>query len=244
MLRSYLLAYPFLAAYVAVVVPVFVPFTWITRSIGPIYWMARQGCRAALRLAGVRVRLLHGDRAQVHPCCVFVANHVSNIEAPALFQALPRISVVMKESLGRIPLLGYAMRMGGFICVDRTARDSRRRALEQAVQTLQSGISMLVFPEGTRNPTGRLLPFRPGPFQMAIEAGVPVVPVTVHGAAALMPKGATYMRPGELALWFHDPISTAALQPDDRLELMKTVRDTMQAALEDAAQPGSGPRHA
>ena len=240
MLRSYLLAYPFLIAYVAAVVPVFVPLTWMTGSIGPIYWMARQGCRVALRLAGVKVRLLHGDRARVHPCCVFVANHVSNIEAPALFQVLPRISVVIKESLCRIPLLGYAMRMGGFICVDRTARDSRKHALEEAVRTLQSGISMLVFPEGTRNPTGKLLPFRPGPFQMAIDAGVPVVPITVHGAAALMPKGATYMRPGELALWFHDPISTEALQPDDRLELMKRVRETMRAALEDAPLPGSG----
>lgn len=240
MLRSYLLAYPFLAAYVAAVVPIFVPVTWITRSIDPIYWMARQGCRAALRLAGVKVRVLHGERARVHPCCVFVANHVSNIEAPALFQVLPRISVIMKQSLGRIPLLGYAMRIGGFIGVDRTARDSRKRALEQAVRTLQSGISMLVFPEGTRNPTGRLLPFRPGPFQMAIEAGVPVVPVTVHGAAGLMPKGATYMRPGELALWFHDPIPTEALKPDDRLELMKAVRETMQAALNDGALSGRG----
>ena len=242
MLRSYLLAYPFMAAYVACVVPVFVPLAWITGSIGPIYWMARQGCRAALFLAGVRVRLLHGERARAQPCCVFVANHVSNIEAPALFQVLPRISVVIKESLGRIPLLGYAMRIGGFIFVDRKARDSRRRALEEAVRTLRSGISMLVFPEGTRNPTGKLLPFRPGPFQMAIEAGVPVVPVTVHGAAGLMPRGATYTRPGELSLWFHDAIPTDALQPDDRLDLMKRVREAMQAALDDAALPCSGRR--
>lgn len=232
MLRSYLLAYPFLALYVALVVPVFVPLTWVTGSIGSIYWMARQGCRIGLRLTGVRVRALNRERAYAHPCCVFVANHVGNLEAPALFMVLPRIAVIMKDSLSRIPLLGYAMRIGGFISVDRGARDSRRRALEQAVRTLQSGISMLVFPEGTRNASSRLLPFRPGPFQMAIEAGVPVVPVTVHGARPLMPRGAPYPRPGEIVLRFHDPVPTAELDPDKRLDLMRSVRSAMQAELD------------
>lgn len=237
MLRSFLLAYPFMAVYVLLVVPVFIPVTWVSGSIRPIYWMARLGVRIALLLAGVRLRLIHGERARSHPCCVFVANHVSNIEAPALFQVLPRISVIMKDSLGRIPLLGYAMRIGGFVRVDRKARDSRKRALEEAVQTLRSGISMLVFPEGTRNPTGTLLPFRPGPFQMAIEASVPVVPITVHGAAALMPRGARFVRRGEVALWFHEPVATGHLNFQDRIGLMKRVRQLMQSALD--SQPTS-----
>lgn len=237
MLRSYLLAYPFLVLYVALVVPTFVPLARVTGRIGALYWMARQGCRIGLRLTGVRVRVLDGERAYVHPCCVFVANHVGNLEAPALFMVLPRIAVIMKESLGRIPLLSSAMRMGGFICVDRKARDSRRRALDQAVRTLQAGISMLVFPEGTRNSGAKLLPFRPGPFQMAIDAGVPVVPVTVHGAGALMPRGAAYPRPGTFALQFHDPVLTEGLDLGDRLDLMRSVRATMQAAL-DGQRPG------
>ncbi len=233
MLRSYLLIYPFLALYVAVVVPVFMPIVKITGSIGPAYWMARQGCRIAFGLAGVRVRLERLERAFAHPCCVFVANHASNLEAPALFQVLPRISVIIKESLGRIPLLGYAMRMGGFICVNRKARDSRKQALAQAVQTLRSGISMLVFPEGTRNPARKLLPFRPGPFQMAIEAGVPVVPITVHGATELMPRGASHLRPGQMTLHFHEPVPTDNLTAGDGLELMRRVRAAMQSALDE-----------
>ncbi len=232
MLRSCLLAYPFVAGYVALVVPLFVPVTWVTGSIRPIYWLARVGCRVTLRLAGVRLRLLHHERARQHPCCVFVANHVSNLEAPALFQVLPRIAVIMKDSLGRIPLLGYTMRLGGFICVDRKARDSRREALQRAVDTLRSGISMLIFPEGTRNPTARLLPFRPGPFQLAIEAGVPVVPVTVHGALSLMPRGTAFPRPGWLTLHFHPPVATGGLAIEDRMVLMRRVRDGMQAALD------------
>ncbi len=238
MWRSYLFMYPFLVLYVAVVVPLFVPVMWVTGSIRPIYWMARQGCRIMLRIGGVRLRVLHLERAHMHPCCVFVGNHVSNIEAPALFSVLPRIAVIIKHSLGRIPLLGYVMRMGGFICVDRKVKDSRRQALLRALETLRSGISMLVFPEGTRNTAGRLLPFRPGPFQMAIAAGVPVVPVTVHGAAALWPRGLTYVRPGRVTLVFHPPIGTDGLDDGDRISLMNTVRDTMQAAL-DAATSGA-----
>lgn len=235
MLRSYLLTYPFLLLYVAAVVPIFVPLTWITGSIRPIYWMARQGCRIAFVLAGVRVSVERPDRAFAHPCCVFVSNHPSNVEAPALFRVLPRISVIMKESLGRIPLLGYAMRMGGFICVDRGARSSRKRALAQAVETLRGGVSMLVFPEGTRNAATQLLPFRPGPFQMAIEAGVPVVPITVHGAARLMPRGTPFMRSGSVTVRFHEPVPTQELTPGDRLSLMREVREAMQAALDGRA---------
>ena len=232
MWRSYLLTYPFLALYVLLVVPIFVPLTWATGSIRPIYWMARQGCRLAFLLSGVRLRVLDGHRAFAHPCCVFVANHVSNLEPPALFATLPRIAVIMKESLGRIPLLGYAMRLGGFICVDRKAKDSRKKALEEAQRTLQSGLSMLIFPEGTRNPSGRLLAFRPGPFQIAIAANVPVVPITVHGAQGLMPRGATHMRPGEVTLAFHPPVQTSGLADRDRLALMTQVRDQMQTALD------------
>ncbi len=232
MLRSYLLTYPFLALYVAVVVPLFVPVTKITGSTVLIYWLARQGCRIAFGLAGITVHPQHLERAFEHPCCVFVANHASNLEAPALFRVLPRISVIMKESLGRIPLLGYTMRMGGFICVNRKARDSRKQALAQAVRTLQSGTSMLVFPEGTRNSGRALLPFRPGPFQMAIEAQVPVVPVTVHGATALMPKGARHMRSGRMTLFFHEPIPTTGLEATDRTALMHRVRTAMQVALD------------
>ncbi len=232
MWRSYLLTYPFLAIYVALVVPIFVPITWVTGSIRPIYWMARQGCRMAFLLSGIRVRVLNHERAFIHPCCVFVANHVSNLEAPALFSVLPRIAVIMKDSLGRLPLLGYAMRMGGFICVDRKAKDSRRKALDEAMRTLRAGISMLVFPEGTRNPAGQLLPFRPGPFQIAIGAGVPIVPVTVHDAKELMPRKATFLSPGVMTLAFHPPVPMAGVEDGDRRSVMAEVRATMQAALD------------
>ena len=231
MIRTYLLVFPFLVLYVVVVSAVFVPFTWITKNIKPIYRMAQIGAHSALRLAGVRLRLLRREHAFAPATAVFVCNHVSNLDPPALFGALPRIVVVLKESLGRIPVLGYVMGMGGFIYVNRSDRDSRRRAMEASVASLCKGISLLVFPEGTRSPDGKLLPFRPGPFSMAIEAQVPVVPITVHGSHGLMPKGRNWVQPGEVTLIFHEPIVTEGLTIQDRVGLMERTRFVMEKAL-------------
>jgi 1-acyl-sn-glycerol-3-phosphate acyltransferase len=231
MLRAYLLVYPFLAVYVALGAILFVPLTWLIRDIRPIYWVSRTGVRLALTLSGVRVRQIHPEYATQHPTVVFVCNHVSNIDPPALFMTLPRIAVILKRELRRIPLLGYVMELGGFIYVDRRARDSRREALEQAVETLQKGISLLIFPEGTRSPDGNLLPFRPGPFTMAIEAQKPIVPISIHGTRELMPKGKGSIRPGTITLRFHPPISTTGLTTGNRGELMDRVRAVLEQAV-------------
>lgn len=233
MLRAYLLVYPFLAAYVALGALLFVPLTWLIRDIRPIYWVARSGVRLALWLSGVRVRQVDRAYAVEHPTAVFVCNHVSNIDPPALFMVLPRIAVILKRELRRIPLLGYVMEIGGFIYVDRQARGSRREALEKAVATLESGISLLVFPEGTRSRDGRLLPFRPGPFTIAIEAQKPIVPITVHGTRELMPKGKGSIRPGTITLRFHPPVLTAGVTTAGRNELMERVRAVMEQAVSD-----------
>ena len=232
MWRLFCLVLPFLAVYVAVGTLVFVPLTWATGDIRPIYWIARQGCRLGLRLAGVRMRVIDLEYAFQQPTALFVANHVSNIEPPALFAVLPRIAVILKKELARIPLLGYVMGLGGFIYVDRKARGSRKRAMTEGVKTLRGGIGLMIFPEGTRSPDGRLLPFHPGPFSMAMEAGVPVVPVTVHGTEKLMPKGSLAVRPGRMALVFHPPIATKGLREEDRQELIARVRRTMEAAID------------
>jgi 1-acyl-sn-glycerol-3-phosphate acyltransferase len=232
MLRAYLLVYPFLAVYVALGALLFVPLTWLVRDIRPIYWVARTGVRLALWLSGVRVRRIHPEHMAEQPAAVFVCNHVSNIDPPALFMVLPRVAVILKQELRRIPLLGYVMELGGFIYVDRQARGSRRDALEKAVATLRGGVSLLVFPEGTRSRDGRLLPFRPGPFTIAIEAQKPIVPVTVHGTRELMPKGKGSILPGTITLRFHPPVPTAGLTPADRGGLMERVRAVMEAAVD------------
>ena len=229
MLRTVLVVYPFLAFYVIVATLVFVPWTWVTGDIRAIYWVARQGVRLALSLSGVKVRLLGNTRFQGVLPAIFLSNHVSNIEPAVLFMVLPRIAVILKKELGRIPLLGYVMRLGGFIYVDRKDRDSRRKALEDSISTLKKeNVSLLIFPEGTRSADGKLLPFSPGPFTVAIEAQAPIVPVTVSGAQEIMPKGTVSLKPGEITLVFHDPIVTLGHTTEQRSELMKQVRIVME----------------
>ncbi len=235
MLRAFLIVYPFLILYVTVATLIFVPLTWVIRDIRPIYQAARTGVRLALRLSGVRVRLINEAYARRELPAVFVSNHVSNIEPAALFMVLPRIAIILKKELGRIPLLGYVMKLGGFIYVDRKDRKSRRKALEASVAALKNEeISLLVFPEGTRSPAGSLLPFRPGSFTIAIEAQAPIVPISVRGARELMPKGSAHMRPGEVELVFHEPVPTRGLSSEQRAELMNRV----QAVIEAGVRPG------
>ncbi len=231
MLRSYLIVYPALAAYIAVATLIFVPLTWIIRDIRPIYWASRQGIRLAMLLSGVTVETVGLEKAWDQNAAVFVSNHITNLDPPALFLTLPRIAVILKKELGSIPLLGYVMKLGSFIYVDRSTRSSRQKALDQAIKTLQRGISLLVFPEGTRSRTDEMLPFRPGPFTMAIEAQVPIVPITVEGARELMPPGSLRIRPGRLKLTILDPVETTGMTTKDRPALMETVRRKMEAAL-------------
>ncbi len=231
-MRAYLLVYPAMALYILVGALIFVPLTWLIRDVRLLYWVSRQGCRLALLLAGVRVRYVGEENLTAYPTALFVSNHVSNIDPPALFAALPRIAVILKKELRSIPLLGYVMQMGSFIYVDRRNRASRKQAMEQAVQALKDGVSLLVFPEGTRSQDGNLLPFRPGPFAMAIESGRPIVPITVHGARERMPKGTLKISPGEVTLVFHPPAITEGLGDSDRGALMERVRTMMQQELD------------
>ncbi len=231
-MRAYLLVYPAMALYILVGAVLFVPLTWLTRDVRLLYWVSRQGCRLALALAGVRVRQVGVENLTLHPTALFVSNHVSNLDPAALFAALPRLAVILKKELRAIPLLGYVMAMGSFIYVDRRDRASRKAAMEQAVRALKDGVSLLVFPEGTRSLDGQLLPFRPGPFSMAIQAGRPIVPITVHGARELMPKGTLKVRSGEIALVFHRPVETVGLTDADRSSLMERVRGEMQRVLD------------
>lgn len=236
MFRSYFIVFPALAAYITVATLIFVPLTWIFRDIRPIYWASRQGIRLAMFLAGVRIETVGLEKAWDQKTAVFVCNHITNLDPAALFFTLPRIAVILKKELGRIPLLGYVMKLGSFIYVDRSAPNSRHQALEEAIRTLRGGISLLIFPEGTRSKSNQMLPFRPGPFTMAIEAQVPVVPITVEGARELMPPGSLRIKPGPLTLTVLDPIDTTGMTSKDRQRLMETVREKMEAALAASTQ--------
>ncbi|MCB0066843.1 MAG: 1-acyl-sn-glycerol-3-phosphate acyltransferase [Caldilineaceae bacterium] len=230
-MRALLIALPVIALYVALAAVTFVPLTWIIRDIRPIYWVARQGCRLALALAGVRVRFVNLENTRKHRVSIFVSNHVSNLEPPALLAVLPRIAFILKKELRRIPLLGYIMGLGSFIYVDRTRADSRHHALEQAKQTLADGVSLMIFPEGTRSRDGQANRPGRGAAFVARRAGVPLVPVALRGTFALWPATRFLPRlraPGGLGIRFLEPLDPAAF-PDDAALIEEAMRQVYEA---------------
>ncbi len=231
MLRSLLLVLPATLIIALVGFTVMIPVTWILRDVRPLYAVARLAVRVILRLAGARIEVSGPDPWLAPQPCIYLANHTSNVDPPAVFPYLPRVVILGKAAVFRWPLLGHALNLAEFIPVQRDDPDSRRKALEAGVKRLRKGLSLLIFPEGTRSPDGALLPFRPGPFTMALETGVPVVPITIVGARSIMSKGKLGIRPGRVRLVFHAPISTASLTPGDRDRLMRQAREAIASAL-------------
>ena len=209
---------------------IFLPWTWLRRNSALLYrcgvWVGRIGLSAV----GVRARVHFAAPLPSTPC-LFLVNHASNIDPPLLASVLPRRApMLVKRELLRVPLLGYGMRAAGFIPVARSGSvEDARHSLAQAEAALRSGISIVIFAEGTRSRDGRLLPFKNGPFFLAMDSGVPVVPVTLRGSHALLPKGSLQLRAGTV-----DVIVHAALLPQafaDRESLRRAVRERIASAL-------------
>ncbi|HUY80855.1 MAG TPA: lysophospholipid acyltransferase family protein [Acidobacteriaceae bacterium] len=223
-----------LAVYLALGIPaaiVGIPWMLATGDVSRVYGWAMAIMRAGLWAAGIRVEAEW--RAQLDPerRYLFFSNHASNLDPPVLLPLLPgRTSVFLKQSLMRIPALGYGMRLASFIPVSRDgAVESAKRSVGEAVRVLASGVHVTSFVEGTRSPDGRLLPFKRGPFYLAMESGAAVVPVTIVGTGELMRKGSLKVHPGRARVIFHAPI-----EPKDyarREELLAAVRAAIEAGL-------------
>ncbi len=236
MLRTLLVGI-FLLLYLLCVAPWFLLYAAITADIEPLYRVGVLGARLTLRLAGVRVHV-EGLEHVPAQSCVFLANHASNADPPAVVAAIPkRVALLAKKELFRIPLFGRALLTGGFVPVDRFHPEAARRSVEHAIARVRDGLSCLVFPEGTRSPDGRLQPFKKGAFVIAIAAGVPVVPISVAGSQRVMPKGAVAIRPGTIRVRFHPAMLTTGLTLDDRNRLANEVHRVIASGLPDEQQP-------
>lgn len=186
-----------------------------------------------LRIAGVRLEVTGREKIPAGRAVVFMANHQSNADPPALAACLPPVLFLAKKEAFRIPVLGRAMRMRGFIPVDRKNRERAAEAIDRAAEALRGGKSFLVFPEGTRSPDGRLRPFRKGVFRMALKAGAPIVPVSLSGATRIMRKGHWAMYSGIIRITLQEPVRTDNRRVEDREEVMEGVRRAILLGLED-----------
>lgn len=211
------------------------PWTLLTGDAEFLYRVGIVLSRAGIRLGGVRVRVVGRERIDPASTYIFMSNHASNLDPPVLMPVIPRrTSVLVKKELFRIPILGYAMRKVSLVPVDRDNREAAIASLRQAGEVLRAGINLTVFPEGTRSLDERLLPFKKGPFHIAMESGVPIVPVTIVGTREMMPKGRLALRPGEVTVVFHDPI--APRQFARREELISAVRKSVERDLAASAE--------
>ncbi len=212
--------------YVLVAAPIGMVLALACRSKTILYVLGHGGVRLGLALSGIRFRVAGAEHIPRDRAAVYCSNHQSNVDPPVLFEALhPRMHILYKAELDRIPLLARAFRMGGFIPVDRRRKEAAMRSIEAGAASLRAGNSFLIFPEGTRSRTADLLPFKKGGFIMAIKAQAPVVPVAVQGGRDAMRKGSAIIRPVTVSVRVGDPIETAGLTLDDRDLLIQRVRE-------------------
>ena len=206
------------------------PWTFLTRDISFLYRISMWGAWTGVRIAGVKVETIGLDKVDPAKTYIFMSNHTSNLDPPILLPLIPRrTSVMAKKELFSYPILGETMRMGSLVPVDRGNRDAGIAAVREAAEVIRQGINMTIYVEGKRSFDGKLLPFKKGPFYLAEECNVPVVPVTIVGTHELMPKARFQIKPGTVKIHFHDPI-----EPKDfggRECLMDRVRAAINGGL-------------
>ena len=188
------------------------------------HWCARTWARLILRTTGVRVTVEGLEHVEPNGSYVFVSNHQSHYDTAVLFATLPhQLRIIAKDSLGRFPFIGWHLRRTGHILVDRR-RPDRSAIFGWAERLLARGLSLIVYPEGTRSPTGQVQRFKPGSFQIALQSGLPVVPISLIGTRDVMPKGRLEARPAHVRLVLHEPIDTRGLSEADPREFGERIR--------------------
>ena len=214
-----------------------IPYTLLRGNIDLLYRVGMGIARLGLRAAGLRIVVRGQENIPAGRPCIFMANHVSNLDPPVLLPLVPgHASVLLKASLMRIPILGTAMRMGKFVPVERgTSREAARRSVNAAANAVRSGLHLVVFPEGTRSPDGHLAAFKKGPFFLAKQTGAPIVPVAIAGTERLLRKGSAAIQPGTVHLTYLPLIEPAAFQT--REELMRAVHTAIADALPESLKP-------
>ena len=216
------------------------PWTFLTGDIRLLYRMFMFGAWNGVRLTGVRVKTIGLDSLDPARTYIFMSNHVSNLDPPITIPLIPkRTSVMVKKELFSVPILGRAMRMGSLVPVDRGNRDAGIESVKAAKEVVQQGLNMTIYIEGKRSFDGKLLPFKKGPFYLAMECGVPVVPITITGTNFVMPKGRFTIKPGIVTVNFHPPI-----EPKDfggRESLMEKVRAAIESVLPEQCRSNPAP---
>jgi len=225
-----ILAWSVMATFTFGVIAIAVSF--FSRSGNAVHRVGRAWGRSILMGSGVRVSVTGIERIDTGRPYIFMSNHQSNFDIPVLLGHLPvQFRWLAKAELFRIPVFGRAMRGAGYISIDRADRAAAFDSLRQAAEKIRQGVSILIFPEGTRSLDGFLRTFKKGGFVLAIQAGVPIVPVVVRGTFDIMPKHRLLIRPRDVTVDVGAPIAVEGVNYASKETLMEAVREAIQRRL-------------
>lgn len=192
------------------------------------HWCARVWCRMIARTAGVRVRVHGAHHIQPGTSYVFLSTHQSYMDIPAMLGYLPaQLRIAAKKVLFRIPFMGWHLTRAGHIPVDRSSTENAVASMQRAASYLRGGICAFIFPEGTRSRDGYLHKFKKGGFKLAVQANVPIIPITITGSRQVLPPDEIIFRPGPIDMYVDAPVPTDGLTDADLEPLMETVYDIM-----------------
>jgi 1-acyl-sn-glycerol-3-phosphate acyltransferase len=210
-----------------------VPILIVARLAGKpdlVYPWAFFGARYWLCLSGVKVRVKGGEFLDPRQTYVFIANHRSYLDTATLFiNTGRRIGLLAKKELLKVPILGYGMGFVNVMAIDRSNRERALETTEAATARIRSGVSFGVFAEGTRAKPGEFLPFKKGAFYMAVQAGVPIVPVAIKNTDVLMGKGTGHSKPGTIEMVILRPVPTVGLSSDEDIKALVDLVHSMIA---------------
>ena len=199
--------------------------SWLPPKGRWVFLMARLWSRGLLLCSGLRLRVTQSGRFDCSHSYVFMPNHQSLYDIPALISSLPCPAFFLaKRSLFQIPIFGWALSAGGFISIDRQDRSNAKEAFARAVESLSAGRSTVIFPEGTRSLDGQLLPFERGGFLMALKSGAAIAPVGIQGSLRVRRRGSWRVRPGTIRVHYGSPVDTQGFSIRTRADLAEQVR--------------------
>lgn len=195
--------------------------------------VARMWAKSILIASRIKVTVKGMSNIDPDKSYIYMPNHQSNFDIPVLLAHLSvQFRWLAKAELFKIPIFGHAMKRAGYISIDRSNRKSAFESLAWAAEIIKGGVSVLIFPEGTRSLDGKIRDFKKGGFVLAVDAGVPVVPVIIHGTRAIMPKKKMYIRPGNVVLEILDPVETSVYTRKNKDELIGKIRKIICEAFE------------
>lgn len=196
----------------------------------PLMFAHRAWGPGVMFFSGSRYKVKGLQNVPLNSPCIFLMNHQSAFDIPLIFAALPLpLRFIVKKELRKIPFLGWYIDAMGMVFIDRSDREKAIDSLKEAGRIIRSGAHILAYPEGTRTYDGSLLPFKKGPFVLAIEAGVPVIPVAIEGSQKALPRNTFSIRPENIRLNIGRPILTSLYTLETKEILMRRVREEMVA---------------